>query len=148
MLRSEIMDTNYLEAVSIIENGRSKLEGVITKIKNKGFENEQSCIIIKSLFSAIEIAVDTSEYYSKPIKEGYLTKTSSGQFEIECINGTDNYPLCCGDYIEILINADGWKMGRVEHTLMHNKGYYFYNEELKYPELYSGMKTRIRLNQD
>jgi len=37
-------------------------------------------------------------------------------------------------------------MGKVEYTIMHNKGYYFYSEKLKHPVLYSGMKARIRVN--
>jgi hypothetical protein len=139
------MDTNYLEAVEIIQNTRAKLEKVIIRAK-KSFENKRSCSIIENLFSDIATAADIIENYSRPIKEGYLIENSSGQFEIECINGGGNYPLCCGYNIEILISVDGWKMGRVEHTIMHNKGYYFYNEELKHPALYSGIKTRIRVN--
>lgn len=139
------MDTNYSEAVSIIQNTKLKLEKVINKAKKEGFD-KRSCITIEILLSSIETAIDTIIYYSKPIKEGYLIKNSSGQFEIEYINGEISYPLCSGDSIEILINTDGWKMGTVKHTLMYNKGYYFHNEELKQTTLYSGMKVRLRVN--
>lgn len=140
-----MMDTNYLEAVAIIQNTRTKLKKVIIKAKKEGFEDKKSRGILEKLFSEIETAVDTIEDYSRPIKEGYLIENSNGQFEIQCINGGGSYPLCCGKDIEILINVDGWKTGRVENTIMHNKGYYLYNEELKHPALYSGMKTRIRI---
>jgi hypothetical protein len=140
------MDTNYLEAVAIVQNTREKLEKVINKAKKDGFENKKSCSILEKLFSDIEAAVNTIKNYSKPTKEGYLIENSNGQFEIECINGGGCYPIRCGENIEILISVDGWKTGRVESTIMHNKGYYFYNEELKHPALYSGMKTRIRVN--
>jgi len=136
------MDVGYSEAVALIQNTKIRLEKILIRA-NKSYEDKRSFILIQKLFSDIE---DTLENYSSPIKEGYLIQNSSGQFEIEFINGGGSYPLCSGKDIEILITVDGWMMGRVEYTIMHNKGYYFYNEELKHPALYSGMKTRIRLN--
>lgn len=139
------MGTNYSEAVSLIQNTKIRLEKILIKA-NKSYEDKKSLIIIQKLFSDIETAADTIESYSRPIKEGYLIENPDGQFEIECVNGGGSYPLCCGMEIEILISVDGWIAGRVEYTIMHNKGYYFHNEELKHPILYSGMKTRIRVN--
>jgi hypothetical protein len=140
----KILDANYLEAVTIAQNTRIKIEKVLIRAK-KSSKNKNICSVIENLFSEIKAATDTIENYSRPFKEGYLIENSSGQFEIECINGGGSYPLCCGNKIEILINVDGWKTGRVERTILHNKGYYFYNKELKYPALYTGMKTRLRV---
>jgi hypothetical protein len=139
------MDTNYLEAIAIIQSTRAKLEKVILKANKEDFENKKSYSCIENFISEIERITDTIDYYSRPIKEGYLIKNSSGQFEIECINKGGNYPLLHGDNIEIIISSEGWKTGRVGSTI-NNKGYYFYNEELKDSELYSGMKARIRVN--
>lgn len=123
------MNTSYLEAATLIENTKIKLEKILIRT-SKGYEDKMSFSIIQKLFSDIE---DTIENYSSPIKEGYLIKNSSGQFEIECANGDGIYPLYSGKDIEILINVDGWIMGKVEYTIMNNKGYYFHSEELKHP---------------
>lgn len=139
------MDTNYLEIITIIQNTETKIKEIITKVTKESFEDKKGYSSVQNFLSEIEIVTDTLEYYSRPIKEGYLIKNSNGQFEIKCINNGGRYPLYCGNHIEILINTEGWKTGIVKSTNICNKGYYFYNEELKHPALYTGMKTRIRV---
>jgi hypothetical protein len=140
------MNTNYLEAVEIIQITRVNLEKLIIKDNEKSFENERAYRSIKNLLSEFETVIDTINYYSKPSEEGYLTKNINGVFEIEYINGNSKYPLYCGNNIEILINVDGWKAGRIESTPKNNVGYYFYNEEPENYALYNGMKVRLRVN--
>jgi hypothetical protein len=140
------MDTNYLEAVEVIQSTRVNLEKLIIKTNEKGFENDKAYRSIENLLSEFETVIDTIDYYSRPSKEGYLIKNSDGVFEIEYINGRSKYPLYCGNDIEILINGDGWKAGKIENTLKDNIGYYFYNEEPENHALYNGMKVRLRVN--
>lgn len=140
------MDTIYLKAMIIIQNTRINLEKIITETNEKSFENERACNAIENLFSEFETVVHTIDYYSKPIKEGYLIKKSNGVFALEYINGGSSYPLNCGDDIEIFINVEGWIAGRVESNLRNRVGYYFYNEEPEKHALYSGMKARVRVN--
>jgi len=140
------MDINYLESVVIIKDTRVKLEKIIIKAIDKDFENERAYIALENLFLEFEKVMHTIEYYSNPSKEGYLIENSDGVFEIEYIDGGNNYPLNCGNDIEIFINVDGWKSGRVESTHRNNIGYYFYNEKSENHALYSGMKARLRVN--
>ena len=140
------MEKSYLEAVKIIQKTRVNLEKIIIKAYEKSFENERAYISIENLLSEFETVMETIEYFSKPSKEGYLIENHNGVFEIEYNNGGSNYPLYCGDNIEIFVNADGWKAGRVESTRRNNIGYYFYNEEPENHALYNGMKVRLRIN--
>mgnify|MGYP001561439854 FL=1 len=141
------MDINYLEAIEIIQSTRANLEKLMIEANEKSFENERAYISIENLLSEFETVMDTIDYYSKPSKEGHLIKNPDGIFEIEYINGGSNYPLHCGNDIEIFINVDGWKAGRVESSSRNNVGYYFYNEEPENHALYSGMKARLRVNE-
>jgi len=140
------MKNNYLEAVEIIRKTSINLEKIIIKAYEKSFENERAYISIGNLLSEFETVMKNIEYYLKPFKEGYLIKNHNGVFEIDYNNGGSNYPLNCGDNIEIFINVDGWKAGRVESTHKNNIGYYFYNEEPENHALYNGMKVRLRIN--
>jgi hypothetical protein len=141
-----IVDTNYLEAVELIQITRVNLGKLIIKANEKSFEDERAYISVMNLLSEFETVIDTIDYYSKPSKEGYLTKNTDGVFEIEYISENIKYPLYCGNNIEILINVDGWKAGRIESTPKDNMGYYFYNEEPENHALYNGMKVRSRVN--
>jgi hypothetical protein len=141
------MDTNYLEAVKIIQTTRVNLKKLILKTNEKSFENERAYSSIENLLSEFETVIDTIDYYSKPSKEGYLTKNIDGVFEIEYINGNSKYPLYCGNDIEILINVDGWKARKIESNPKDNVGYYFYNEEPENHALYNGMKVRFRVDE-
>lgn len=141
-----IMDTNYLKAVEIIQITRVNLKKIIIKANEKGFENKIAYSSIENLLSEFETVIDTIDYYSKPSKEGYLTKTTGGAYEIEYINGESNSPLYCGNDIEISINGNEWKVGKIESTPKDNVGYYFYNGEPGSHKLYNGMKVRLRVN--
>jgi len=141
------MDINYLEAVEIIQSTRVNLEKLIIRANEKNFENERACISIDNLLTEFESVIDTIDYYSKPSKEGYLIKNSNGAFEIEYINGGSNYPIYRGNNIEIFIDVNGWKSGRIERSPGNNGVYYFYNEESENHALYNGMKARLRINE-
>ena len=52
------MDTNYLEAVEIVQNTRARLEKVVNKAKREGSKDKKSCSILEKLFSDIETVVE------------------------------------------------------------------------------------------
>jgi len=134
------------EVVKIIQSTRANIEKLIIKTNGKSFENERICISVDNLLTEFETVIDTIDYYSKPSKEGYLIENSNGVFEIEYTNGGSNYPIYRGNNIEIFIDVDGWKLGRIDRNPGDGRGYYFYNEKPEIHTLYNGMKARLRVD--
>lgn len=136
------MDIQYIKAEIITRDVKLALQKIYENADCEDLENSE---ISNSLYKLIKELKETEcniKYFSKPTRQGDLIKNSNGKYEIEYTNGDNSYSLTSGMALEIYISGE-WHSGKVEHTA--TKGYYFKNTDNKDIQLYSGMKTRIRI---
>lgn len=133
------MDVNYLNARDKISYLKGDLEKILDKADYKGMENRACYSEIERLQEALDDAIRSIEYYSRPVREGKLIALPNGRFEI-C-----DRELTSGSSLEIYHEEEKeWVAGRVEYRRTDEKeGYYFYGDDK--PFLYEGMRARIRV---
>ena len=109
------------------------------------FENQKAYRIIENLLEKTLDAEETIKRLSLQAIEGKLEEQSHGKFRLITNNGNSiGYELSCGSYLEVFSFGE-WYVGRVEHkTTNGKKGYYFCNNDLEHPFLYTGMVARVR----
>jgi hypothetical protein len=145
------MDINYLKIIDGLSFAKSDIEGLFEKAQSgeKGFENRQAYHIVENILGDIDTALYKLKRYSSPAIEGILQEDRERK-KFELIRNDNGKSLgwffSCGDYLEVYDReSEEWYTGRVEHTTREGqKGYYFFNNDLDNPFLYTGMVCRVR----
>lgn len=135
------MDINYLKAIDNLKFCKGDIEKLNNSAKRRTFEDNKAYFILDNFLVDIENVISSLEYYSKPTVEGKLQENETGKFDFVSSKGEELKTFSCGSTLEVLNNGE-WYAGRVEAKAGY---YYFYNEDLQHPKLYTGMKCRIRL---
>lgn len=133
---------NYLQSIDELRYTQCAIEKRMNEGPLKNFEDKKAYRVLYSLKTELESAVEELETLSKSVLEGKLQENEYGKFELIDESGQSVKTFSCGSYIEVYSDEEHeWYRGRVEHTDGH---YYFYSLELEHPDLYTGMKARIR----
>lgn len=136
------MDMNYLQSIDELRYTLCAIEKRVNEGPFKNFEDKKANRVLFNLKIEVESAVDELETLSKSVLEGRLKENEYGKFELIGETGRSVKTFSCGSYIEVYSDeGHQWYRGRVEHDNGH---YYFYCHELGNPDLYTGMKARIR----
>lgn len=138
------MDNEYAKELDIIESTKNEIEKCYEDIPSEDLEDNEVSKSLEKLLEQLEATKSIINHFSKPTKEGHLILVyPNAKYQIKFLNGDISNEIECGNYLEICGDDKDWKAGRVEHTI--DKGYYFYNSEVRYPVLSSDMKVRVRI---
>jgi len=146
------MNINYLKALDKLNFAKSDIEKLwneADEASSISFEDKEAYFIIENIIERIDTAVHQLKRLSLPAIEGKLQEDTVHE-KFELIRKDNGQGLGrffnCGDYLEVYDQETGeWQTGRVEHTTRNGQsGYYFYNNYMVNPFLYTGMKARVR----
>ena len=143
------MNENYLKILDRATFTKSEIERLFQDAQDsKGFENNRAYSIVETLVEQLDTVIYKLKRLSMPAVEGKLQEdTSRNKFElIRSDNGRGlGWFFSCGDYLEVMGDDGEWYSGRVEHTKRDGyTGYYFCNDDIENPFLFTGMVARVR----
>jgi hypothetical protein len=146
------MYSGYLKAMNKLNSVKNDIEQLLDeglKETAQSFEDKKAQRILENVLDEIAAAASSIKRYSLPTIEGKLMEDMErNKFElIRQDNGKGlGWYFSCGVSLEIYDEESmEWYSGRVEHTTKDGQtGYYFYCHDLDGPFLYSGMRARIR----
>lgn len=145
------MNIHYIKAMDKLILAKSEIEKLFEQVQEVGkcFEDKEAYFILENIIEKMDIAAYRLKRLSLPTIEGKLQEDCEFK-KFELIRQDTGKGLgwffSCGDYLEVFDpETDEWYSGRIEHTTRNGiTGYYFVNNELGNPFLYTGMKVRIR----
>lgn len=145
------MNIHYLKAIDKLIFAKSDIEKLFEQGQEvgKSFEDKEAYYILENIIEKMDTAAFRLKRLSLPSIEGKLQEDCERK-KFELIRQDTGKGLgwffSCGDYLEVFDpETDEWYSGRVEHTTRDSTtGYYFVNNEIGNPFLYTGMRVRIR----
>lgn len=146
------MNTNYLKILDKVIFAKDDIDKLWQTAENKTFEDKEACHMVENLIDQLDTALYKLKRLSWPAIEGKLQEDPERE-KFELIRSDTGkgigWQFSCGSYIEVMDDDGQWYPGRVEHTTKNGcTGYYFCNADMDSPFLYTGMKVRIRKEND